>query len=199
MLNKKKQIFVPKLPKIINPTTLFSLPNFSKNSYIQIFDQDAGQVENIELIIEKDIPKVDEWGEPIIPFRYSFSNLFFQKYFYLKLFSRTRLFPNNKIKSAFILLKYILRAKLRNRLLTTKTIQGGLKTFSFGFISFIPKNFCFEEEKLNNFYNLAIFRFFHKKRKKYQKRGFVSKRSKQFRRFDKQKRMIGLKLISSVV
>jgi len=199
MLNKKKQIFSPKIPTGTEKSTLFNLSEFSKNSYIQVLNQECGQIEDINLIFEKIISKRKDFDKLNPPFRYSFLNLFFQKHAYVKLFSRQLIAPNKNFKESFIFLKPILKAGSRYNLISSKLTRGGLKTLSFGFLSFVPKNLAFEEKKLNKFYHLLFVRLFRKKIKRYYKRNFVLKRSKSFRRFDKQKRPTVVNLVGCVL
>lgn len=199
MLNKKKQIFSPKISMGTEKSALFNLPEFSKNSYIQILDHESGQIEDINLIFEKIISKRKDLDELDFVFRYSFSNLFFQKHAYVKLFSRQLIAPNTNFKESFIFLKPILKTWLRYNLISSKLTRGGLKTLSFGFLSFVPKNLAFEEKKLNKSYHLLFVRLFRKKIKRYYKRNFVFKRSKLFRRFDKQKRPTVVNLLGCVL
>jgi hypothetical protein len=91
------------------------------------------------------------------------------------------------------------RASLRYNLISSKLTRGGLKTLSFGFLSFVPKNLAFKEKKLNKSYHLLFVRLFRKKIKRYYKRNFVLKRSKLFRRFDKQKRPTIVNLVGCVL
>jgi len=199
MLNKKKQIFSPKISMGKEKSVLFNLPEFSKNSYIQIIDDASGQIEDINSIFEKIISKRKNLDELNFAFRYSFSNLFFRKHAYLKLFSRQLISPNKNFKESFILLKPVLKASSRYSLISSKFTRGGLKTLSFGFLSFIPKNLAFKEKKLNKSYHLFFVRLFRKKIKRYYKRNFVLKRSKLFRRFDRQKRPTVINLLGCVL
>jgi len=199
MLNKKKQIFSPKPSVRTQKSALFNLPEFSKNSYIQVLDQEGGQVEDINLIFEKILSKRKDSDELDYAFRYSFSNLFFQKHVYLKLFSRQLIAPSKNFKESFIFLKPIVRASLRYNLISSKLTRGGLKILSFGFLSFVPKNLALKKKKLNKSYHLLFVRLFRKKIKRYYKRNFVLKRSKLFRRFDKQKRPTIINLVGCVL
>lgn len=199
MLNKKKQIFSPKISMGTQKSALFNLPEFSKNSYIQVLDQEGGQIEDINLIFEKILSKRKDFDELDSAFRYSFSNLFFQKHVYLKLFSRQLIAPNKNFKESFIFLKPIVSACRRYNLISSKLTRGGLKALSFGFLSFVPKNLAFEEKKLNKSYHLLFVRLLRKKIKRYYKRNFVLKRSKLFRRFDKQKRPTVVNLLGCVL
>jgi len=143
MLNKKKQIFSPKISMGTEKSALFNLPEFSKNSYIQILDHESGQIEDINLIFEKIISKRKDLDELDFAFRYSFSNLFFQKHAYVKLFSRQLIAPNTNFKESFTFFKTNFENMVKIQLNFLKVNQGGVKNTLFWFFIFRTKKFSF--------------------------------------------------------
>jgi len=145
MLNQKKQIVL--LEKVVNfkNFTVFDLPGYPTNFYLQTVDTQDQSLEFFNFIFEKPISKSP--NKKFISkhfkkkFRYTILNNIFKQYTFFKFFSKKINKTKNltKIKSFVLLLKLFSKQK-EYPLAFQKIKRGGFTTMISGFKSFMPKS-----------------------------------------------------------
>jgi len=195
MLNKKKQIILAKKIDNVNSSTLFNLPDYPKSYFVQTTEVNNLEIETLNLIFEKDFSKKVTSEKSCDQFRYFLQNKVFVKYFYLKNFLKKQRFLAKNFRSSFVFLRQIFKKGYRYPRLFKGANKGGFKSFSFGFLCFMPKSCTFKNEKKNKNQQILKIKLIIKRRKLYKKR---KNNFNPLRVIKRSKRSINLNIVCSI-